>query len=47
MVMADTRRKEICLLKDKLELTMNPRFQAEEVEGMSCVEGRESDALMI
>ena len=33
--------------KDKLELKMNPRFLAEEVRGMGCVEGRESDGLMI
>ena len=26
---------------------MNPRFLAEEVGGMGCVEGKESDGLMI
>ena len=33
--------------KDKLESQMNPRFLAEEVGEMGCVEGRESDGLMI
>ena len=32
---------------DKLESKMNSRFLAEEVEGMGCVEVRESDGLMI
>ena len=40
-------RKEICLEKAKLESKMNPRFLAEEVAGMGCVEGKESDRLMI
>ena len=39
-------REEICLQKDKLELKINPRFLAEEVEGMGYVEGRKSDGLM-
>ena len=29
----------ICLEKDKLESKINPRFLAEEVGGMGCVEG--------
>ena len=33
--------------KDKLESKVNPKFLAEEVGGMGCVEGRESDGLMI
>ena len=36
-------REEICLKKDNLESKMNPRFIAEGVGGMDCVEGRESD----
>ena len=40
-------REEIGLVKDKLESKINPRFLAEEVGGMSCVDGRESDGLMI
>ena len=40
-------RKKICLEKDKLESKMNPRYLAEEVGGMGCVEGTESDGLMI
>ena len=40
-------RKEICLENDKFESNMIPRFLAEEVEGMGCVEVRESDELMI
>ena len=40
-------REEICLEKDKLESKMNPRFLAEEVGGLGCVEGRKSDGLMI
>ena len=39
-------REEICLEIDKLESKMNPRFLAEEVREMGCVEGRESDGLM-
>ena len=39
--------EEICLEKDKLNSKVNPRFPAEEMEGMRCVEGRESDGLMI
>ena len=33
--------------KDKLEWKLNPRFLVEEVRGMGCVDGRESDGLMI
>ena len=33
--------------KDKLKSKMNPRFLAEKVGGMGCVECRESDGLMI
>ena len=33
--------------KDKLESKMNPRFLAEDVGGMGCVEGMESDGLVI
>ena len=33
--------------KNKLELKKNPRFLAEEVEGMDYVEGRECDGLII
>ena len=33
--------------KDKLESKLNPRFLAEGVGGMDCVEGRESDGLII
>ena len=33
--------------KERLESKMKPRFLAEEVRGMGCVEGRESDGLMI
>ena len=40
-------REEICLEKEKLESKMNPMFQAEDVGGMGCVDGRESDGLMI
>ena len=41
-------RKKLFLEKDKLEQKMNPRLLAEEVGGiMGCVEGRESDRLMI
>ena len=40
-------REEICLDKDKFESKMNPRFLAEEVRCLSCVEERESDWLMI
>ena len=36
-------REEICLEKDKLQSKINPRFLAEEVGEMCCVEGRESD----
>ena len=32
---------------DKFESKMNPRFLAEEVRRMGCVEVRESDGLMI
>ena len=39
--------EEICLEKDRLESTISSRFLAEEVRGMGCVEGRESDGLMI
>ena len=39
--------EEICLEKDKLESKMNPRFLAEKVGEMGCVERRESDGLMI
>ena len=39
--------EEICLEDDKLESKINPRFVVEEVGGMVCVEGRESDGLMI
>ena len=38
-------KEEICFEKDKSE--MNPRFLAEEVGGMGCVERRESDGLVI
>ena len=41
------KREEICLEIYKLESKMNPRFLAEEVVEMGCVEGRESDGLMI
>ena len=40
-------REDICLENDKFESKMNRRFLAEEVEGMGCVEVRESDGLMI
>ena len=40
-------REEICLENDKFESKMNPKFIAEEVGGMECVEVRESDGLMI
>ena len=41
-------REEICLKKIyKLESKMNPRLLAQEVGGMGCVEGKESDGLMI
>ena len=40
-------REDICLEKDKLKWKMNPRFLAEEVREMGCVERRESDELMI
>ena len=40
-------REEICLKKYKLQSKINPKFLAEEVRGMGCVEGRESDGLMI
>ena len=39
--------EEICLKKDKLESKMNPWRKAEELEGLGCVEERESDGLMI
>ena len=39
--------EDICTEKDKLESKMNPRFLAEEVEEMGCVEGRESHGLLI
>ena len=39
--------EKICLEQDKLEPKMNPRFLAEEVGRMGCVEGMESDMLMI
>ena len=32
---------------EKLESKINPRILAEEVRGMGCGEGRESDGLMI
>ena len=32
-------REEFVWKKDKCELKMNPRFLAEEVRGMDCVEG--------
>ena len=47
MVMAVLGRKEICLEKDKLESKINLRFLGDEVVAMGCVEGRESDGLMI
>ena len=40
-------RVYICLENDKFESMMNPRFLAEEVGGMGCVEVRKSDRLMI
>ena len=40
-------REEIGLVKNKLESKINPRFLAEEVGEMDCVEGRECDGLMI
>ena len=40
-------REEICLEKDRLESKMNSRSLVEEVGRMGCVEGRESDGLMI
>ena len=40
-------REEICLESDKFESKINPRFLAEEVRGMGCVEVRESDGLII
>ena len=40
-------REDIYLENDKFESKMNPRFLAEEVRGMECVEVRESDGLMI
>ena len=38
--------EEICLKKDKLESKINRRFLAEEMGGLGCAEGRESDGLM-
>ena len=40
-------REEIYLENDKFESKMNPRFLAEEVGEMCCVEVRKSDGLMI
>ena len=39
-------REEICFERNK-ESEMNPRLLAQKVGGMGCVEGRESDGLMI
>ena len=39
-------REEICLEKDRLTSKINPKFEAEEVGGIGCVEERESDGLM-
>ena len=40
-------REEICFKKDKLESKMNPKFLADEVGEIGCVERRENDGLMI
>ena len=40
-------RGKICLRKDRIESKMNQRFLVEEIEGLGCVEGRESDGLMV
>ena len=40
-------REEICLEKVNLGSNLNRRFLAEEVGGIGCVEGRQSDRLMI
>ena len=40
-------REEICLEKDWLESSINPKFLAEEVGEIGCVERRESDGLVI
>ena len=47
LVVAGARKGGNSLEKDKLESRMNPRFLAEEVKGMGCMEGKESNGLMI
>ena len=41
------KMEDICLERDKFQSKMNLTFLAEEVGGIDCVEGRESDVLMI
>ena len=47
VVMAGARKGGRLLEKDKLESKINPKFLAEEMEGMDCEEMKESDGLMV